>query len=361
MRIFGLGAREMTDNRIVILFDGTWNKPESSLPDATKFSSNIYKMWLALGGRQLDNSSELFAAQETEKGHLYYIRGVGTDGSRLNVLKEGALGSGTTMRLKLAYRWFCTTFTGKEEVFIFGFSRGAYAARSFCSLLESVGASSNTDEEKADALIGEYLDGSNYNTPVTVKYLGIFDTVGSIYDPFEKAREHRLSPFNVSSVRHALALDERREHWAPIYWGEYPDRKTSVSEAWFVGAHSNIGGGYANANLSNIALFWILKGAEHAGMRFDYPKLEGYEIEKAGDGIQNSWRQFIAGLPVGFRFVAEALEVGVLPRIIAKGQRIHESVSDAFNGGYDCGAQITAGAKLSPKDISNITVPWEFE
>jgi len=343
--------------RNILLFDGTWNMPEASVPDGSEQVSNIYLIWKALGGADLDrNSVALEASQITEHGRLFYIRGVGTSGHKVQEAIAGALGLGIVARISAAYHWFCVNYEKNDDVFVFGFSRGAFAARSFCGLLSVAGARRLSHREEADDVCAGYMDRSVSGKSIPIQYLGIFDTVGTTV---ERPGDHALSPSNVASVRHALALDEKRASFRPIFWKKKSGQQ--VLESWFVGAHSNIGGGYPDKNLSNIALFWILKGAEHAGLKLDYESIRGYQSEKVLVSRVDSWKAWLNKLPPVTGLLATFAEVHQFIRSMNEDQTIHESVFDSFlaDPNYVPTALLN-GKPPTQAARSQHLAPWEF-
>ena len=344
--------------RIGLFFDGTWNFPAARLPDDSEIATNVYRLWLGFGGHDLDpESSTIEAAQETSFGKIFYIRGVGTSGSALQEKVDGALGTGVLLRMAIAYAWFCKNYKIGDEILVFGFSRGAFTARSFSGLLDACGRQkSATTIPAAMSFVNRYLDGDRPGKSISVQFAGLFDTVGSTV---ERQQHHKLSPANVRHVRHALALDEKRRSFRPTYWNA--NGATEVSEAWFAGAHSNVGGGYVNKSLSNIAQFWVLKGAQHAGIPVNYYDFSGYDGERPGEGFIDSWLAWIKKLPPLIGHVAEATEIHRFTRQIAAGHRIHESVFEAMSilGNYMPVATIN-GSAIAPDMKDDLVAPWEF-
>src|SRR4030095_9545338 len=106
---------------------------------------------------------------------------------------------------------------------------------------------------------GKTIDQPHYgNRPVNFDFLGVWDSVGALAFGRTIGDFHRINPGNVLRIAHALALDEERERFEPSYWDKPASANTQVDEVWFSGCHTNIGGGYCDTNLSNIALIWVL-------------------------------------------------------------------------------------------------------
>lgn len=238
--------------RLVFCFDGTWNRLDAACP------TNVV----------LTAESALPLASDNTAQLIYYDEGVGT--GRWESFRGGLFGMGLDQNLADAYRFLIFNYTPGDEIYIFGFSRGAYTARSFAGLLSNCGVLLRKHADKVDEAMKRYrarTDSETYAeeqfdfrgrycphvcastaeadwrtrknvsgavTPnLRVTYLGVWDTVGalgipatlSFLSPSNKKYEFhdtRLSSF-VSSARHAVAIDERRKDFVPTLW-------TNVSE-----------------------------------------------------------------------------------------------------------------------------------
>jgi hypothetical protein len=176
-------------------------------------------------------------------------------------------------------------------------------------------------------LRASYAYGPRY-APATITFLGLWDTVGSLHGTPED--RHETCPRNVKAVAHALALDETRQDFRPECWLERGNvqPQSTVNEVWFIGAHSNVGGGYADDNLSNIAFFWVMKESQKEGLSLDLPTMPFFLIENHGAILRKSdigyWKYL-----ENFRRSLGQEKSG--PRSILTGQKIHESVIDRIN------------------------------
>jgi uncharacterized protein (DUF2235 family) len=178
-----------------------------------------------------------------------------------------------------AYRFLMRYYQEGDQIFIFGFSRGAYTARVVAGMLHKVGLLTQGNEElipfawdtyqnQRDETISDGLK-STFCRPVRVHFLGLWDTVSSV--GWAWAPQHLPYTQNnpsVDTVRHAAALDERRVYFVQNLWGTIP---VDVEQVWFPGVHCNVGGGYPEdvAGLSAIALKWMTGKAEAAGLIVD--------------------------------------------------------------------------------------------
>ena len=175
---------------------------------------------------------------------------------------------------------------------------------------------------------GKLVDKARYGTIDTmIDFVGVWDTVGALAFGRTLGNFHRINPGNVKRVAHALALDEERQRFEPSFWDAPATAATQVEEVWFSGCHTNIGGGYADANLSNIALFWMLQSARDAGLPLDARGIPGFDLKDPRGLQRDSYKEFYdcMGLIGG---IAESLHLKREPRAIRAGQRIHQSVFD---------------------------------
>jgi hypothetical protein len=264
--------------RLVVCCDGTWNTPDqSSGGDAAP--TNITKIALQVAERD---------AQRIEQ-RVYYDRGVGT--GRLDHLAGGIFGLGLTKNVKQAYAYLVECFEPDDEVYLFGFSRGAYTARSLAGLIRNSGLLRPEYRHKLDDAYALYRDRTDQTHPtevaarlfrrtwsreIPIHFIGVFDTVGALGVPglgvHALTRRWQFHDTDLSSsVRHAaqaLALHERRGPFRPTLWKEAPDRTDPVRQVWFTGVHSDVGGGYPEPDLAEIPLRWMVERATAAGLEF---------------------------------------------------------------------------------------------
>ena len=249
---------------------------------------------------------------------------------------EGATGTGTSERIRDAYRFLAERYCPDDRIYGFGFSRGAFAMRSLAGFIDLAGMPKQPralKEEEVLEIYDAYMDGklvdkARYGTIDTkIDFIGVWDTVGALAFGRTLGNFHRINPGNVKRVAHALALDEERQRFEPSFWDAPATAATQVEEVWFSGCHTNIGGGYADANLSNIALFWMLQSARDAGLPLDARGIPGFDLKDPRGLQRDSYKEFYdcMGLIGG---IAESLNLKREPRAIRAGQRIHQSVFD---------------------------------
>jgi uncharacterized protein (DUF2235 family) len=286
--------------RLVVCCDGTWNKPDNeTITNVEKIARTVQSDPSATGGTyQL----------------VYYVSGVGAGSYEADRLLGGAFGFGLFHNVIACYRFLAQNYEPGDEIFILGFSRGAYTARSVAGMVGRVGLLTKVSlvEERLPAAVhmyqrtdlpegalGESVDEFRHDHchPATVRFLGVFDTVGALGVP----GFHRLTPRfhdvqlnrQVERARHALAIDETRLKFAPTFWEapeEPPDAPTEderVRQVWFEGAHSDVGGGYRATGLSDTSLLWMAREAHDAGLVFDVPLLNHY-VNSGSDPVRHN-------------------------------------------------------------------------
>jgi uncharacterized protein (DUF2235 family) len=248
---------------LIICSDGTWNQP-----DQRRGPTNVTK--LARG-----------ICPENDRGEVqivYYDEGVGT-GNWWDRWLGGMMGIGLARNVQQAYRFLCLNYLPGDCIVLVGFSRGAFTVRSLAGLVGLVGLLRKGDLDKMPAIWGYYRTPPDRRDPAKIDrawiarepdidLLVVWDTVGSMGVPIglfrwigqSKYKFHNvsISP-KIKRAYQALAVDEHRRNFRPAIWdtknGLAPNQV--VEQRWFAGAHSNVGGGYENAVLSDIALRWI--------------------------------------------------------------------------------------------------------
>lgn len=277
--------------RIVICCDGTWNRPEN------QNVTNIEKI-----ARTVETDAAL---TDGVPQLVHYIKGVGTGWYWFDRMLGGAFGLGLFGNVTDAYRFLALNYSpGRpgepgDEIYVLGFSRGAYTARSLVGMIGRVGLL--TSEALIKNKLPEAVDRYRRAQPPAgefgssdeefkrdfchnpkIRFLGVFDTVGALGAPgaiFNRHKFHdvRLSPA-VSCARQALAIDERRLKFEPSLWeddgaGGQNDR---VKQVWFEGVHSDVGGGYGETGLSDTTLLWMVREANAQGLVFNEGLLDTY-------------------------------------------------------------------------------------
>jgi uncharacterized protein (DUF2235 family) len=308
--------------RLIFCFDGTWNNLDSG------HVTNVGTTAQSIAPQSKDEMAQI----------VYYDEGVGNARRNANFIVKniekfsgGLLGHGLLANLAEAYKFLIFNYQPGDQIFVFGFSRGAFSARSFTGLLHACGVLRRSHVERITEAIDNYRklnpsilsdalklrtfrwnygknscvdpeedawrceafpdDYSAGESPLLqIEYLGVWDTVGSLGIPSHwdlsklvnhKYRFHdcRLSTF-IKYARHAVAIDERRKNFAPTIWDNLDevnkqagfcstDPDAPYQEVWFPGTHGSVGGGGSIRGLSDEALNWILRGAKDHGITLD--------------------------------------------------------------------------------------------
>ena len=264
--------------RLVVCCDGTWNTPDQASGGEAS-PTNVTKIALQVAEKDTD---------EVEQ-RVYYDRGVGT--GRLNHLAGGIFGLGLTKNVKQAYAYLVECYEPGDEIYFFGFSRGAYTARSVAGLIRNSGLLRPECRHKIDQAYTLYRDRRDDTHPnavaaelfrrtwsheVPIHFIGVFDTVGALGIPgvglHVLTRRWQFHDTALSSrvchAAQALALHERRRPFRPALWSEAAGRTDPLRQVWFTGVHSDVGGGYAEPELAEIPLRWMAERATAAGLRF---------------------------------------------------------------------------------------------
>jgi uncharacterized protein (DUF2235 family) len=276
--------------RVVISCDGTWNRADARWP------TNALKIASAVRPEAEDGTVQV----TTHVEGVGTGRGTGAIARAIDILLGGATGLGLMHTIIEAYRFLVFNYAPGDQIHLFGFSRGAYTARSLAGLIRNCGIlrrdtlaflpraleiyrSRQGDDHPDSALARRFraLHAVEDRTPI--RYLGIWDTVGALGIPehfWWAAHANRGLAFHdtalsgtVLSARHAVAIDERRRTYAPGLWTNLERRNAGHAGApfqqlWFPGDHRGVGGGGETDLLSNGALAWVAEGAEHAGLEF---------------------------------------------------------------------------------------------
>lgn len=247
-------------SRIILCFDGTGNEPEDAEQEPDKTGSleddnisNVLKLHLLAGGT-LDNNGGLVDGQ-----HSLYFSGVGTRGGFLRrVIRRGFAARAPKVIINEALDALEQRYTETDRLYVFGFSRGAAIARLFASKLAKNGLQTR--------------DGRDDPAPV-ITMLGAWDTVASFGKPNLRSRQRprsdvvfengTISPI-IRNAYHLVSVDENRLAFRPTLI----NTQAEVTEVWFPGVHSDVGGGYRKDNLSDMTLKFMIERAQEHGIGF---------------------------------------------------------------------------------------------
>ncbi|MGA5900337.1 DUF2235 domain-containing protein [Streptomyces venetus] len=272
--------------RLVVCCDGTWNFADQ--PSKT----NVSKVALSVHSGPAGGKDQ----------RVYYHGGVGT--RRTERLRGGAFGVGLSRNVIDAYRFLVETYEPDDELFLFGFSRGAFTARSLAGLVRNCGVLRHDQAARVEEAWALYRDRTerpsgaasalfrrSYAHETYIDFIGVWDTVGALgipalgpgwLGPVVKQFNHRwefhdttLSKW-VKGAFHALAIDEQRSAFQPTLWHQQPgaaEQGQELKQVWFAGSHCDVGGGYKETGLSDIALLWLVEQARGRGLEFDVEAL----------------------------------------------------------------------------------------
>jgi hypothetical protein len=327
--------------QLILLLDGTWNDADSGPCD-----TNVVRLRELINRSLSDDPAASggtqFAASRTYDGDeiqriVFYERGVGT-GAFLDQIYGGAFGEGLSDNVRRAYKFLSWHYAPGDAIFIFGFSRGAYTARSLVGLIASAGllkrgSCSEDLEAKAwafyhtpindrlpadfDALTPHVHDRDSFK----ITCVGVFDTVGSLGVPLPMFRRKNREIYGFNNVElgsitecalHAVAIDEHREPFEATLWRKpkfkaFTDEVT-VEQVWFPGGHSDVGGGNIQERdrvtvkngqrdrrnaLDDITLDWMLKRVlakyPNFPVRLEDRIIGGERYERVWESIDESW------------------------------------------------------------------------
>jgi len=269
--------------RIVICADGTWNERDQiNKETGRRRPTNVTKVARAVRPRARNGVDQV----------VFYHDGIGTRGP-LDRVTGGAFGSGMENNIRVLYRFIVYNYQPGDELFFFGFSRGAFTVRTLAGFMNLVGLIEKDDDFFVPEVYACYESSQGPGSPQWQKafktvqgtrpcppihFIGVWDTVGALGAPgflgqwFNKNKyefhDVALNP-NIQNAYHALAIDERRTPFKPNIWNRPPGWAGNLQQAWFAGVHSNIGGGYSPDGLANEALHWIVEKAEGLGLEVD--------------------------------------------------------------------------------------------
>ncbi|HEV2153262.1 DUF2235 domain-containing protein [Bradyrhizobium sp.] len=335
--------------KLVLFADGTGNA-------FTTQESSVWRLYEALDHTEPDQIA-------------HYIKGVGTAGWAPLAALDGATGIGVPSNVRKLYRFLCWNWREGDEIYIFGFSRGAFTARTLAAMISSQGlvpaviddtpVSHAEMERNVKAAWREYRRATvpwtkslptiwvtrwirdlllfiyhgicghrsyadvrsrmGVRKDVEIEFLGLFDTVEAFGVPVEELRlaidwaiwpisfrNHRLS-HKVRQACHALALDDERTTFHPlrIDQSHLADGQV-VKEVWFAGVHSDIGGGYPESTLSFVPLVWMV---EQLGdkLRFQNGEIEHFREYQSAIGPRHDSR---SGAAVLYRYGPRPILIG---------------------------------------------------
>lgn len=299
--------------RIIICIDGTWNKPDPT----SRVETNVCRLY---------NSIVSESPTDGKRQQALYLQGVGT--KWYERIRGGWYGYGVVANLLRAYVYLSLLYEEDDEVYLFGFSRGAFTAVQLmylareCGLLRKdifpgIVPESNSENMhttlnrliRNEAVVNAWKNyrrrvdserplsfRSTYGAGIpSIKFLGIWESVGAV----RRTWEDRVIGTQLSRITkhayHALAIDEYRRQFRPRLWD--PGQPVeNMEQRWFIGAHADVGGGYEDRRLSDIPLRWMVGKAMGADLALDEAQIPGVTEENYLANPTDSYSRFLGGL-----------------------------------------------------------------
>ncbi|CAN5572791.1 DUF2235 domain-containing protein [soil metagenome] len=266
---------------IVIFSDGTGQK------GGVNNNTNVYKLFNMVEDR-------------TDNQIVYYDPGLGTDWRKIS---GNISGLGFSKNILDCYHFIFKNYKAGDDIYLFGFSRGAATVRSLSGFVHMFGVLPISrpdiienafeiyqirDKVKRETVAQAFI--AKHHTMWTkIKFVGVFDTVSALGLPnkwisaiLDKIHPFKFHSFELSDsvefARHALSIDEERKTFLPTLWDKLKDGepKDRLKQVWFCGVHTDVGGGYAEEELSNISLRWMIQEATGKGLLI-YEKAPAYQ------------------------------------------------------------------------------------
>ena len=265
--------------RLIVAADGTWHARTQEHP------TNVVKLAQRIAPRDAEENRQL----------VYYHEGIGVGPKIWQRFASGVFGSGVAEQIRDVTMFLIQNFEVGDELWFFGFSRGAFTVRSVAGLIRNVGLLRREHCHLYDRAYDLYRHRGaathpnstaarqfreRFSNQPRIRFIGVWETVGTLGIPATplrvlSKRRHEFHDVELSGcidfAFQALAIDERRKPFVPSLWKRDDPSKAPnqvLEQAWFPGVHGDVGGGYAEAGLSDCSLLWMIAGAQHAGLSF---------------------------------------------------------------------------------------------
>ncbi|MBM2803179.1 MAG: hypothetical protein HW419_1072 [Deltaproteobacteria bacterium] len=291
--------------RIVLCFDGSWNRPaDEALAAGQQVETNVWRFYESVKDRAAGGVQQL----------KWYDQGVGTHWYDRFI--GGAIGAGLEINIVQGYEFLAQNYQEGDEVYVLGFSRGAYTARSLCGMIRNCGLIQpkhmalrvamaygiyRTCGDDVDSFTAK-LFRSSFCREIKIKFIGVWDTVGALGIPVDILKDLNMKFYEFHDTKlskivengyHAIAVDEHRQDYDVCLWNPQTAPQQRLEQRWFIGAHCDVGGGYADRRLSDLTLGWIQDKASALGLAVDaVPVGEKNYLGEATD----SYGKFLGGL-----------------------------------------------------------------
>lgn len=369
---------------IILCSDGTGNKGGST-PD-----SNVFKIYKAIKLNYIEKNHGDKENNHDKKKKVqvtFYDNGVGTSSFSIMKAIGGGMGWGFEENVKDLYKFLGQNYEPGDDIYIFGFSRGAATVRAFAGLIEHCGLvlkhkedGTVIEEAEFERLIEMALAGyqkgkierdendiakraisknfmeadsfrKNYafeheeyapDGKLKIEFMGIWDTVSALGSPqippldkiLDIIKPHKfydLEPENcVKNVYHAIAVDDERRTFWPLVWDESKFNGT-IEQVWFPGMHSNVGGGYNRQELANVTFDWMVERLASHKVN-SKPRNGGLDLkpDAINDACQNAnpfglMYDSREGLAIFYRYYPRPIQE-LCEKILIEPIKIHDSV-----------------------------------
>jgi len=264
--------------RIVICFDGTWNRPaDEKLPSERQVETNVCRFWNSVKEIGTDGIKQI----------KWYDEGVGT--KWYDRFIGGSIGAGLELNIVQGYEFLAKEYEDGDEVYVLGFSRGAYTARSLVGMIRNCGlilpkhltlrvpmayGIYRTRGDSVDSFTAKVFRAA-FCREIKIKFVGVWDTVGALGVPLHLLQDVNMKFYefhdtNLSSIVenafHAIAVDENRIDYQACLWNPEAPAQQKLEQRWFIGAHCDVGGGYPDRRLSDVTLRWMQEKASITGL-----------------------------------------------------------------------------------------------
>ncbi len=291
--------------RIVVCFDGTWNKPaDEVLAVDQRVETNVRRFYQSITDRGSDGAKQV----------KWYDEGVGTQWYDRFI--GGAIGAGLEFNIVQGYEFLAKEYQDGDEVYVIGFSRGAYTARSLVGMIRNCGLIQpkhlplrvamaygiyRTRDDKADSLTAKMFRAA-FSREISIKFIGVWDSVGALGIPVDVLKDVNMKFYEfhdtqlcdiVENAYHAVAIDEHRQEYDVCLWKPATAAGQKLEQRWFLGAHCDIGGGYKSRLLSDMALRWMQGKANALGLGIDPVEVGAQNY--LGE-FNDSYAQFLGGI-----------------------------------------------------------------
>ncbi|MEI6755189.1 MAG: DUF2235 domain-containing protein [Paludibacter sp.] len=284
--------------RIITCSDGTWNNPNIT-NEGVISPTNVFQIKELIPSKSITGIDQI----------TFYDFGVGTDW--FDRLAGGAFGIGINKNIVDAYMHIVNHYEPGDEIYLFGFSRGAYTARSVAGLIRNSGLLTRDNEDKINVALDLYRRRDDASHPsakeaiafrrkychpeVKIKFIGVWDTVGPLGIPLKWFNKFNKELMNcqfhdvtlsryIENAYHAVSIDDHRKPYLPTLWKQQEDASKTgqvMEQMWFAGVHCDVGGSYRHHGLSDCALHWMIEKAKAVGLEFnDYKHIRPYPYDK---------------------------------------------------------------------------------